>query len=686
MPTTARAAPGNASPDARRGVAIREIAAAAAAWIVVALVEAIVISRQATSPGVPAFGAALRVALSWTLTLMAPVWIFALVAAAAAFARGRARTLLVALAAAALATITHVMLAGYRPFRWHPPFLAAAAVLAAVLALGHLLAARPGGGQGTLRRALDALWPLVGIGGFAAAHAANLSLFRGGYPTLHLALLLWAGALLQLGLFALAARVSPRRPNRVVFAALAIGIALALPAALAPSDLVGRARIAAAGTNTLGEARRVFFSFDPASEDALKAPLPPEEDTSLFRTASNLPPLPEGFALGDYNVLFITAEATRYDQTSLHDPGLRTTPTLAALAGEGAYSFSRAYSPSSGTLHAISSVLCMTYPSMIRLETWQKAWHGRLSSDEETVPELLAGAGYDTFLVSHDHKYVFHKAIRGFEQGFASKGYVYESGAGEDSKETDARVADLAVAEIGKRARALRPFFGWIFLASPHSDYFARYGDMPAGTDLERYRHELRFMDEQLGRIVDALRDAGLLERTVLVFAGDHGEEFREHGGTHHKATVYSESTRVPLVVRIPGARGGAVREQVSTMYLFPWLAQRGPEPLARAAAARVREEIGPMLRATDGAVVIELVGHDRMMASLVYERDKINYDFITHRISLFDLSNDPLEQRERLAGEPGLEEEAARKVHAYSRVRAAKRRYTLSPDQETPR
>jgi hypothetical protein len=91
------------------------------------------------------------------------------------------------------------------------------------------------------------------------------------------------------------------------------------------------------------------------------------------------------------------------------------------------------------------------------------------------------------------------------------------------------------------------------------------------------------------------------------------------------------------------------------------------------------------MLRATGGAAVIELIGHDRMLASLVYDDQKINYDLITGRITAFDARTDPLEQRDLLALRPSLRADAAAKIRAYASVRASLRRYLLRPDRETP-
>ena len=70
------------------------------------------------------------------------------------------------------------------------------------------------------------------------------------------------------------------------------------------------------------------------------------------------------------------------------------------------------------------------------------------------------------------------------------------------------------------------------------------------------------------------------------------------------------------------------------------------------------------------------------MLSSLVYDNNKINYDFISRRITRFDTREDPAELRDLLADDPALAADAARKVEAYARVRAAKRRYTLLPDR----
>jgi arylsulfatase A-like enzyme len=73
-------------------------------------------------------------------------------------------------------------------------------------------------------------------------------------------------------------------------------------------------------------------------------------------------------------------------------------------------------------------------------------------------------------------------------------------------------------------------------------------------------------MDEQIGVLVERLRERQLLEKTILVILADHGEGFREHGLTSHGNSLYRELVHVPLVVRYPASvpAGARIRSVVS--------------------------------------------------------------------------------------------------------------------------
>jgi arylsulfatase A-like enzyme len=66
------------------------------------------------------------------------------------------------------------------------------------------------------------------------------------------------------------------------------------------------------------------------------------------------------------------------------------------------------------------------------------------------------------------------------------------------------------------------------------------------------YDAEIRAQDERIGRLVDRLRESGLLERTILVVTSDHGESFGAHGYMQHGPRVDESVMRVPLLIRLP--------------------------------------------------------------------------------------------------------------------------------------
>ena len=95
----------------------------------------------------------------------------------------------------------------------------------------------------------------------------------------------------------------------------------------------------------------------------------------------------------------------------------------------------------------------------------------------------------------------------------------------------------------------------------------------------------MRFVDDSIGRLLDALKAAGIYKDSLIVLTSDHGEEFWDHGSTGHGQSLYQELLHVPLLIRLPG--GGVrkrVRIRVPTRALIPTLLgvigiKSGPQP-----------------------------------------------------------------------------------------------------------
>jgi glucan phosphoethanolaminetransferase (alkaline phosphatase superfamily) len=530
--------------------------------------------------------------------------------------------------------------------------------------------------------------------GAIAFYWVNNATYRSQYPTLHTSQLLLAFILFHLAFaYAFTSRPAVRAGHRSL-------VAIVICSVVALTSILG---FAMQGTRAWTDTYPFFAEYstlgrtsamrrsqldDEHSIAAAKGLLNDWEASERFSASSGLPPLPFDFDLTDYNVLLITSEATRYDKTSLAKPGLRTTPNLAALVKNGALSFPLAYTPSSGTVQSISSLFSMTFPSASHLAVGWKSWNGELKKKAHTVPEILMESGYFTFWYGHNYNSCFTKQMYGFDQGFKKRRLYYERRKGKKKKtatkiytttpkEPDEKITEVTLARLARLKKTKQRFFGWVFYVSPHSEYKAHYPQMQAETEQDRYLHELKFLDKQIGRILDYLKSSGLAKNTIVVFMGDHGEEFGEHGGAHHSSTVYEEQTHVPMVVKIPGFSTKVKETPTSTTYLFPWLMQQGSATMRKAAQDRLEREIGPMMLHTDGAVVVELLGQNGMKTALVYPEHKVVYNFLSGLHELYDTKADPYDQDSLIDTEPDLTEKYRKKVTNYLKLRTAMKRFT---------
>ena len=89
---------------------------------------------------------------------------------------------------------------------------------------------------------------------------------------------------------------------------------------------------------------------------------------------------------------------------------------------------------------------------------------------------------------------------------------------------------------------------------------------------IDLYEKSLRYLDGQIGRLLDHIQNAGYGDNTVIILVADHGEEFLDHGRWGHwESNLFDEILRVPLIVRIPnGEHNQVIRQQVRLLDLMP--------------------------------------------------------------------------------------------------------------------
>ena len=282
---------------------------------------------------------------------------------------------------------------------------------------------------------------------------------------------------------------------------------------------------------------------------------------------------PEGLedrlaALERPNLVLFVCDTLRADFTTPYGFEHDTSPELAAWAGRGVV-FERVRAQSSWTKISMASLLTSLWP---RSHGIREAQDG-LSDEAFTLAEVLQGGGYATYGVQTNGW--LHQSFN-FQQGFDR--YAFPMGGGDRRLGAPSlwAHADRVVEEAGRLLDAhdrSRPFFLYLHFMDVH-EYAAppelkRYGEDGRGA----YLASIRWVDDALRRVREKLAETGDLERTVLVFAADHGETFGEHGVHGHARNVLTPVVWVPLVVRWPfAAEPLRVAAQVRNLDIAPTL------------------------------------------------------------------------------------------------------------------
>jgi arylsulfatase A-like enzyme len=198
-----------------------------------------------------------------------------------------------------------------------------------------------------------------------------------------------------------------------------------------------------------------------------------------------------------------------------------------------------------------------------------------------------------------------------YQLGYGGAFYVVR-GESDGAEQADHIAAAKAVDILELRAKDKQPFFLAVGLVRPHvplvapKEFFDRYDaealtlprltegdwdDIPAAgisknskksglntqtkakKVLEAYYASVTYMDEQVGKIVAAVNQLGLRDNTIIVFTADHGYHLGEHQ-FWQKMSLHEESTRIPLIISVPGKAPNETTSLSQQIDIYPTLAQ----------------------------------------------------------------------------------------------------------------
>ncbi|MCC6174825.1 MAG: sulfatase-like hydrolase/transferase [Chloroflexi bacterium] len=177
------------------------------------------------------------------------------------------------------------------------------------------------------------------------------------------------------------------------------------------------------------------------------------------------------------------------------------------------------------------------------------------------------------------------------------------------------------------------------------------------------YYGMVTFLDEQIGRVLKALEEAGLQDSTRIIYTADHGEMLGAHG-LWWKNSMYEESAGVPMIVAGPDVPVGKVSQTpVNAVDCFPAIVEAVGASLAPADADLPGESLFALARQPDHDRTIFAEYHASMSPSGIFMIRDGGFKYIHYvglEPQLFDLVNDPAETRD-LAADPAYADTLAR-------------------------
>jgi len=271
----------------------------------------------------------------------------------------------------------------------------------------------------------------------------------------------------------------------------------------------------------------------------------------------------------NFNLLLITIDSLRVDRIGVYGFRNAQTPNIDRLAENGLM-FKNCYAP-----------VPLSLPSHCTIFTGREPLaHGVrnngtdfLPDSEQTWAEVMKNQGFETYaLVS---SYLLHSKF-GLKQGFDTFDDSLDySSIIHNFRTTIAADQVFSRFQSWLEQRTPNKFFAWVHFSDPQAPYnpppeHARMSENDPTSG------EVALADHYIGEIVRALEAKKLMDRTVVVIAGSHGESLQEHREWGHGLFCYEPTLKVPLIIHNPTAFGEkqVIASRVRLLDLMPSLLQ----------------------------------------------------------------------------------------------------------------
>jgi arylsulfatase A-like enzyme len=410
------------------------------------------------------------------------------------------------------------------------------------------------------------------------------------------------------------------------------------------------------------------------------------------------------------NIIFILADDMGWGDLSCYGRPDYRTPNLDLLASQGTR-FTDAYSASAVCTPTRCGYVTGRYPARFRIGLEEPLPATNLDVGLEpgqpTIASRLKQGGYETALIGKWHlgfRPEWGPNAHGFDEFFgilagAGDYFLHKNGLGQADLyenltpvERNGYLTELlterAISYVQKRRSA--PFFLSLHYTAPHWPWQGPKGGEPVtftdktiepvsmggGGSLKLYAEMMRSLDEGVGRVMKAVRDAGIDKKTLVIFTSDNGGERFSYQWpfSGRKGDLLEGGIRVPAIVRWPGiVPANRITQQMAIT--MDWTA-------TICAAAKTETSPGPSLDGIDLLPVIKGTSplRDRTFFWRIYDQDAVRdgkWKFFRNGEvrRLFDLSFDQHEQADFGKSQPEVLERLMREFDQWNKEMLPRRR-----------
>ena len=394
------------------------------------------------------------------------------------------------------------------------------------------------------------------------------------------------------------------------------------------------------------------------------------------------------------NIILITIDALRPDHLSCYGYQRHTSPAIDKFANE-AVVFTQSISQSTLTMPSLASLITSVYPTKHGIAV-QNADFGKLNYP--TIIDILKGKGYMTAVF-----FPYGKIIADWFR--KTTDYLFKYPYTRKNLEAFSNAPFLTSQAITWiRRNCSSPFFAWIHYNEPHAPYTppfpyntlyledglynhsrkvslgfnsAGLGGIPFKANLNnkedldyyiaQYDGEIRYVDYWIGRLLDELKALRLYDGALIIISADHGEGFGEHNlYCEHGMFLYDELIKVPLIMKFPKHSPYThmvVKKQVRLIDIMPtilsYLHCLAPKHIDGMSLLSL---MGSAHGVNNTPLAFSKVDSTNAIRS---ESWKLIYNEGTHRYELYNLKDDPGEQRNVYDGEQEVSKSLRNKLNS---------------------